>query len=176
MALVVEDGTGKATSESYISVADADTYVSAYATDKDGVAPATWTGASTAVKENALRVATQWIDRRHEGRWKGEKSVKTQRLSWPRSGVIADGITVDDDAIPRGLTEAEVEVALLFVGGDTLFENYETTSSLELERVKVEGIEIEERYATARSERDVYEKVNALLGQLVEDAATVVRG
>ena len=43
MALVVEDGTGLDTAESFISVADADTYHTEWNAD-----PTAWTGATTA--------------------------------------------------------------------------------------------------------------------------------
>lgn len=54
MALIVEDGTGLADAESYLSVADADTYHA----DRNNEA---WQDYSTAEKEAALRKATQYI-------------------------------------------------------------------------------------------------------------------
>ena len=74
MALVVEDGTGLSTAESYISVADADTYHS----DRGN---ALWTG-TDAVKEEALRQATEYLDATYD--WKGSISLTTQALNWPR--------------------------------------------------------------------------------------------
>ena len=51
MSLVVEDGTGKADAESYISVADADTYHSNRGNTD-------WAALTTTEKEQLLRGAT----------------------------------------------------------------------------------------------------------------------
>lgn len=75
MALIVEDGTGLATAESYVSVSDADAYhVSFGNTD--------WAGYSTEQKEIALRRATVYIDSNYT--FAGEKYRLAQRLEWPR--------------------------------------------------------------------------------------------
>ena len=54
MSLIVEDGTGLDTAESYVSVVDAGTYCTAHGLTA-------WTG-TDGVKESALRNATQYID------------------------------------------------------------------------------------------------------------------
>jgi hypothetical protein len=79
MALIVEDGSGRVDAESYLSVAAADTYHAAFGNSA-------WTGAEVAVKEAALRRATQYLDARYA--WAGEPLTQTQALAWPR--VIAD--------------------------------------------------------------------------------------
>ena len=56
MALVVEDGTGKTDADSYLSLVDADAYNLAHSASTD------WNGAVEAVKEKALRLATQYLD------------------------------------------------------------------------------------------------------------------
>jgi len=55
MPLIVEDNTGLANAESYISVADADVYLA-------NMGRTSWAAATTAAKEIALRKATQYID------------------------------------------------------------------------------------------------------------------
>lgn len=82
MALIVEDGTVVAGAESYISVADANTYH----TDRGNTA---WTG-SDAVKEAALRKATEYMVQVYRLRWKGYRVSGTQALDWPRSMVERD--------------------------------------------------------------------------------------
>lgn len=77
MSLIVEDGTGLLTAESYVSVAAADTYHAAL-----GLNHTTWASASTPNKEAALRKATQYIDATYS--FKGQKVVWNQALSWPR--------------------------------------------------------------------------------------------
>lgn len=101
MALIVEDGTGLATAESYVSVADADAYHT-----KMGATG--WTG-SDAVKEAALRKATQYIDT--EYLFIGEQvNYPTQRLEWPRY--------VDKDWPIRNVVEACCELALRALSSD----------------------------------------------------------
>lgn len=74
MALIVEDGTCKVDSESYVSVSDADAYCTAHGL-------ITWTG-TDAVKEVALRNATQYIDSSYI--FLSQKSTLTQALEFPR--------------------------------------------------------------------------------------------
>ena len=67
MAIVVEDGTGKSTAESYISVADASTYHTARGNTA-------WAALTTdALREAALRKATDFMRQVYRSRWQGYK-------------------------------------------------------------------------------------------------------
>jgi len=79
MALTVEDGTGKANADSYISQTDADTYFSNHDS------PTAWTGLTSDQKDAALRYATTALDGLFA--WEGFVVTSTQALGWPRSGV-----------------------------------------------------------------------------------------
>lgn len=74
MTIIVEDGTGKADAETYVSVSVADAYHTA-------MGNTAWTG-TDAAKEVALRRAAQYIDNRY--RFRGERKTATQALEWPR--------------------------------------------------------------------------------------------
>lgn len=179
MAIIVEDGTGLSDAESYISVADATSYLALYAANSAGVAPSAWTGAaSDAVRENALRQATQWIDRKFSGQWKGRRYLAAQRLMHPRISLEIDGFAWSSliDGLPRALTEACAEVALLFIGGEVLFENQDTSGRVLEEKLKLGPIETFTKYSGGRSEDDVYSKVEASLSQLIESSDSVIRG
>ena len=76
MSLDVEDGTGRTTAESYVSVADADAYHTKFGNTD-------WTG-TTAVKEVALRIATRYMDANYT--FCGVKQYLAQALQWPRVG------------------------------------------------------------------------------------------
>lgn len=78
MALIVEDGTGLATAESFCSVAFADSYL-----DLRGFA--LWAPLATLVKESALRKAADYMEQAYRERWAGYRSTSTQLLSWPRT-------------------------------------------------------------------------------------------
>jgi hypothetical protein len=80
MALIVEDGTGLATAESYSSVAEADQYHS----DRGNT---TWAPLVTAAKEQALRKATEYMIQTYRQRWASFRTTFVQALDWPRAWV-----------------------------------------------------------------------------------------
>lgn len=104
MAIVVEDGTGKSTAESYISVADASSYFTARAVT-------TWAALATdALREAALRKATDYMENTYT--WQGTRKTEEQALSWPRYNVVVDGYLIDDDIVPEAVKRACAELAL----------------------------------------------------------------
>ena len=122
--IVVEDGTGKTNSNSYISAADLDTY----ATDR-GVTIA-------GTKEILLIQAMDYIEAQN---FKGVKGTDAQALQWPRYGVSIDGYPVGSDEIPQLLIDALAEVAIGIDGGTNPLANEGRTTKKE----KVDVIEVE---------------------------------
>jgi hypothetical protein len=105
VALSVEDGSGMANADAYVSLADALTYFTGHGS------PAVWTAATEAQKESAIRYATLWIDGRYQ--WPGTIVSSSQALAWPRSGVIdGEGRSVASDSLPARLVQATCEAAL----------------------------------------------------------------
>jgi hypothetical protein len=80
MALIVEDGTARADAESYISVADADTYFA-------NRGNAAWAALDTTAKEQALRAGTDYMRQTYRLHWTGMRVTGTQALDWPRAWV-----------------------------------------------------------------------------------------
>ena len=108
MALIPEDGTGLATADSYLSLTAAGTYFTAHGS------PAAWTGATDAVKEDALRKATAWLDGQY--RWVGSVVQTTQALGWPRYNAIdEEGRLRASDVVPQQIKDACCEVALAHI-------------------------------------------------------------
>lgn len=107
MALIVEDGTGLATAESYISVANADTYFSVRG---DTV----WTALTTAQKESNLRKATEYMGQIFRSRWSSIRYTAVQALDWPRASFTIDNgkTVIDSDEIPVEVTRACCEYAV----------------------------------------------------------------
>ena len=106
MSLEVELGTGSATAESYISVADASTYHS----NRGNTA---WASLSTdAIREQCLRKATDFMRQAYRSRWQGYKVNEDQALDWPRYGVEVEGYAVDSDIVPTEVKNACAELAL----------------------------------------------------------------
>lgn len=83
MALIVEDGTGLPNAESYVSVADCDTYHS-------NRGNTSWASLSTAAKEQNLRKATDYMVEVYRERWKGTRVNANQSLDWPRNYVLRE--------------------------------------------------------------------------------------
>lgn len=105
MAIVTEDGTGLATAESYISVADADTRHAA-------LGNTTWAALTDAAKEILLRKATEYMVQTYRGRIKGSRRLATQALDMPRTGMTIDGYAADYDEVPAPWENACADLAL----------------------------------------------------------------
>lgn len=115
MALVVEDGSGLANAESYISVADATAYFAAR-----GVA--SWAAlASDTVREQLLRKATDYMVATYSESWAGQRLTVAQALDWPRAYVPRKDVVGGygpaplywpDDAVPELVRRACAELAL----------------------------------------------------------------
>src|SRR6187549_997723 len=110
MSLIVEDGTARADAESYISVADANSYhVSRGTPDAD------WADLDTADKESALRRATDYMLATYRLRWKGSPVNGTQALDWPRYNVQRDQsflTYIQPTVIPNEVKRACAELAV----------------------------------------------------------------
>ena len=108
MALTVETGSGLAAADTYVTLTAADTYFAA----RD--APAAWTALSNALKESALKYATEWLD----GHYAWEGGVKSlvnpaQALGWPRVNAYdLESRLIEVDAVPERIERATCEVAL----------------------------------------------------------------
>lgn len=121
MALIVEDGTGLANAESYISVAAADAY---HASRGNAV----WEDLDPDVKEQNLRRATDFIDAHYSEDWSGETTTLEQALAWPRGyvprpvretypGGSAYDPYLSDGAVPPQVAKATAILALKVATG-----------------------------------------------------------
>lgn len=151
MSLVTEDGTGLAGAESFVSVADADTYHSVRAN-------AAWALLTTANKEAALRQATEYMDAVYA--WAGTRGNDTQALGWPRYGVVVDGVSVDSDAVPTAIARACAELALRASSADLAPDVGRQKS-----REKVGPIEVE--YSTSAPAYTTYRQIDAMLSRYI---------
>lgn len=108
MPLVVEDGTGKADAQSYVSEADAQTYAAA----RGLTLPAD----AGAVAQLLLR-AMDYIEGFRD-RFKGEKTnAGVQALQWPRTCVELDGADWPTNALPPDLIAAQCVMAVQLNAG-----------------------------------------------------------
>jgi hypothetical protein len=171
MALTVEDGTGVASADSYSSTADADAYNTNHAADTD------WSGATTANKEKALRLATQYLDLKYKLRWRGEVYSTTQGLAWPRTAFDDyDGNAITSPSLPSGVQEACIELAIRSAKGDTFFPVTDDPGLLSHSWAN-ETQQESRRYASGSVARDfkTYPVVEALLSGLVHSGPRILR-
>lgn len=170
MAFVVEDGTAKADANSYVTIADADSYFA----DRDNTA---WTGAD-AVKQAALVKATDYIEGRFGQRFIGSKKTTTQALAWPRTGA-AD---FADTAIPVGLRRACCEYAVRALSAELAPDLKVDASGLTVVATKKKVGPIETDYAVPQTGLGStpmlfrpYPAADMLLRGLVYSASQVIR-
>jgi len=105
LTLVKEDGTGKATANSYADVADGVAY-------HEGHVYATpWDNAGAAAQAVALVMATRLIDAEYQ--FNGVRAIAGQALSWPRR-VCPDPDSWEMlafNAVPKAIVDATCELA-----------------------------------------------------------------
>ena len=170
MALTVENGTGLATAESYLSVADADAYHASR-----GTAEASWVDLDTEIKEQCLRRATDAMLQMYRGRWKGVMvKPDTQALDWPRYNAYPDPTflyAISYTVVPPEVKKACAELALRANSGD-LTSDVAPTGAVLSEQVGSIAV----TYANASTTQVRYTAIDRMLGPLLMDGAGEAQG
>ena len=121
MALIVEDGSQVASADSYISLADADTYFT-------NIDNSTWLDQGDTEKEAALRTAAQYLDGVYS--YIGEMVSNDQALLWPRTPSSDNaGRILSITTIPQKLKDAQCELAVEHLSGSLLASTDRETQS-----------------------------------------------
>jgi hypothetical protein len=173
MALVVEDGSGKATAESYCSVFFADDYHLARGRDES------WAQLDDDLKEQYLRAASDYMLQEYRMRWAGYRKTSTQALDWPRYAVpMRDAPSgayfayYDSDTVPDEVKRACAELAFRAKDG-TLTQDL----GAQVESKTVGPITV--KYAPWARETKVYQAIEGMLRPMFkgagQSAAVVVR-
>ena len=171
MALVVEDGTGKTDSDSYISIVDADTYNAAHEADT------VYDVLDDTDKEKYLRLAAQDIGVMFYTRWRGSRSNETQAMPWPRAGVIDyDGYLIEDDDMPLVLGYAQTELAIKYANGTgRITATPSDAGVVKRKKVKAGPVESETEYVGGVSSSVVVYIVNDMLRGLIISGVQIER-
>jgi hypothetical protein len=141
MALITEDGSNVPNSNSYLSVADADSYHALYGSSD-------WAGNITADKEAALIKATRSIDLLYGQRFISIPQWSNQSLLWPRQTCVINRIQVIQSAsIPRQLKEAVAEAALMYINGEELYPTPNLDQFVSKQTLKVGDIDVSKDYS-----------------------------
>jgi len=129
MPLTIEDGSGVAGANSYVTVAE----IRAFADARGLSLPA------LDIDVEPLAVsATDWLET-FRTRYQGSKTSPDQPLQWPRWPVIVDGYQVANDEIPVELKKAQMQAVADAASGVSLT----GTGNAQVKREKVDVIEVE---------------------------------
>lgn len=153
MSLIVEDGTGMETAESYASVAQADARLAA-------LGMTNWATLTTTEKEQALRRATVYMVQVYGGRWKGTRLYRIQALDWPRYGVEVEGYAISSAEVPVEVVNACIDTAFKAAAGDL---NPDIGRAVKREKVGP----LETEYADYGSQVVQYRAIDQLLAGLL---------
>lgn len=157
MALIVETGTGLSTAESYASVAQASTRMTAMGND-------TWETITTAQMEEALRRATAYMVQAYRNRWAGTRLLRVQALDWPRYGVCVDGFDLPSTEVPTDVVNACIDLALKAAAGDL---NADLTRATIREKVGP----LETEYSAHGAEQTRYRSIDMALAAFLKGGA-----
>ena len=102
MAATIDATLGGASANSYVTLADANSY---FETVPDS---STWVDKTDDQKNRAIISATRWIDALS---FYGNRCTETQALKWPREDYKVDGIELACTLIPVGIEIATYELA-----------------------------------------------------------------
>lgn len=149
MAFVPETGAGLSNSNSYASVAQADSYFA----DRGN---ADWAALNTTAKQQALIKATDFLEATYRSAWKGFRVSSTQALSWPRVEVVADGFPIPSSIVPLPVVYSCAELAIRSTTTTLLADQGQ-----QVKREKVDVLEVEYQDYSDPTER--YPAVNRLL-------------
>ena len=116
---------------SYLNLTDANTYF------EFALGATDWSNATDATKQSALVTATRMADRKD---WQGDKTVTTQPLEWPRTGVVdKDGESVSTTTLPQDFQDGICELALeLITDPDVQTTTAASAKSMRADKTSVE--------------------------------------
>jgi hypothetical protein len=162
MPLTVEDGTGKADADAYVSLAGC----AAYATAR-GLAFTS----SDALKEQAIVRATAWLDGRYRQRWQGYRRYgRNQALDWPRLEVVDETAreAIEGNELPAEVVRATCEAAIRELAVPNSL-NPDLERGGAVQRLKAGSVEIE--YSAGAPAITTYRIIDELLAPLLSATA-----
>lgn len=174
--MIVEDGTGLPDANSYASIATAETYSTLSGAGID--AALAWSALGDAAKEQHLIIATDYIDRRFGGEWKGgELKEGVQALAFPRRisvGWWDDCNNRVIDGLPAGLVRATVCMALESMDKGGALDDLPDSSGVISERV-TNSIQIQYQDGSSRMSATKMVALQHLSGLLIKPQNGIMR-
>ena len=159
MAATITATLKSATANSYVTLAEADTYF------ETAPSSTTWDDKSDDQKNRALIAACRWIDSLN---YLGDRCDNDQALKWPRNNYHVDNVELVCTAIPRGIKYAQYELAHALANDTTAVTGNKGTDGT-YEEVKLGDIEVKyntdsQGVGTINNIFDVYPWLQSHLG------------
>lgn len=161
--LIIEDGTGKSDAQSYVDVAGFRAFTAAR-----GIPVPSDDAQGNAKIEQSLISAVDYLEITQC--WQGQRTKAEQALSWPRKGVVINGASFPDNAIPANLKTAQIRLALEVLNGVDLMPTISGNAADYVIKEKVGPIETEYANPTEFSGQATFTAVDALLAPLLGTA------
>lgn len=159
MAAVIVATLSGASANSYVTLAEANTY---FETVPDS---STWTDKTDDQKNRALISATRWIDALS---FYGDRCTETQALKWPRENYTVDGIDLACSLIPAEIKTATYELARALANDTDAITGSTGTTGLydqvELGELKVKYNKSSQAVGLVTNAFDVYPWLQSYLG------------
>lgn len=156
--LIIEDGSGKESANSYVSLA----YADAYAINRNYT---TWIGQSDYVKSAAIIKAMDYVDNIFD--WKGRRMHMNQALKFPRVDIVDDDGFDYSGKIPEQLKKAICEAAFYVQRQYSLYAKQDPNGVLKKDRKKADVVETEKEYFSKEEVKidytSAYESLDTLL-------------
>lgn len=169
ITLVVEDGTGLANANTYISLADANTYFT-----NQGTQGAAW-AAPDELKNEYLVNATTALDAvfgRDYISYLRASDTTVQSLLWPRENVWdRHNRRIPAGGIPQEVKDAQCEMALLLQSGVDLFPEGDPNNNLLSESVSIGEISQSytlQKQASEQAQYENFRKVELILWPILK--------
>ncbi len=150
--LIKEDGTGKTDSNTYITLAEYETYI-----DERGLTESTTDDAKT----GRIIQAKDWLEAQEE-RYQGVKETDEQALIWPRSWVQIYSYPLDASTIPQQLKDAQAQLVYDSASTDI----YNVNNGQAIVKEKVDVIEVQYSDTGTTNLQPIFAKVQAILDPL----------
>jgi uncharacterized linocin/CFP29 family protein len=170
MAFTLEDGTGIAGANAYVTVAEVDAY------HLDRFNPG-WKG-DTEQLEAAIIRATDYVETRWRGKFRGQKASSTQGLSFPREN-LCDELGNALTGVPQVLKNVVSILALCALAGPLYVQVASNTQGQAVTRLKrkVGPIETDTQFVAGGQVSTVkkYPEADRLMGNLVTSGRRIIR-
>tara|TARA_R100000951_G_scaffold116282_2_gene127416 strand:- start:530 stop:1051 length:522 start_codon:yes stop_codon:yes gene_type:complete len=167
---VVEDGTGLATANAYVSVAQVDQYAEDFLADST-----TWTALTEAVRQFHIRTATRFLDARYRATWKGWRANELQALDWPRFGASdKSGYEIDSESLPAALVSGACQLAIESVTAD-LMPNQSTDGTVKKVSKTLGPISTSTEYSGSSKGVPVYRMASSVIAELLRPSGRIQR-